>query len=128
MFTVRTYTQVRRAVLVESRCRRTVAQELGLSHNTVSKMVKYHLPSGYRCKAAPISPKLDAFTGIIDQILEDDKSAIKKQRHTAKRILERLQDEHGFTGGYTIVRRYVMQQQLRMREVFMPLVHPAGQA
>ncbi len=128
MFTVDTYAQVRRAVLIEGRSRRSVAQELGLSRNTVAKMVKHHLPPGYRRKAAPVSPKLDAFTGIIDQILEDDKLVIKKQRHTAKRILERLRDEHGFTGGYTIVRSYVMKQQLRMREVFMPLHHPAGQA
>ena len=117
MFTVDTYAQVRRAVLIEGRSRRSVAQELGLSRNTVAKMVKHHLPPGYRRKAAPVSPKLDAFTGIIDQILEDDKLVIKKQRHTAKRILERLRDEHGFTGGYTIVRSYVMKQQLRMREV-----------
>ena len=112
MFTVDTYAQVRRAVLIEGRSRRSVAQELGLSRNTVAKMVKHHLPPGYRRKAAPVSPKLDAFTGIIDQILEDDKLVIKKQRHTAKRILERLRDEHGFTGGYTIVRSYVMKQKI----------------
>lgn len=51
-----------------------------------------------------------------------------KLNHTATRILERLRGEHGFSGGYTILCRYVMQQQLRMREVFMPLQHPAGQA
>ena len=49
-------------------------------------------------------PKLDPFVGIINQILEEDKSRIKKQRHTARRIYERLRDEHGFTGGITIVR------------------------
>ena len=88
MFTVDTYAQVRRAVLIEGRSRRSVAQELGLSRNTVAKMVKHHLPPGYRRKAAPVSPKLDAFTGIIDQILEDDKLVIKKQRHTAKGIVK----------------------------------------
>ncbi len=84
MFTVDTYAQVRRAVLIEGRSRRSVAQELGLSRNTVAKMVKHHLPPGYRRKAAPVSPKLDAFTGIIDQILEDDKLVIKKQRGIVK--------------------------------------------
>ena len=29
----------------------------------------------------------------------------RKQLHTAKRVLERLRDEHGFTGGYTIIKR-----------------------
>ena len=47
MFTVDTYAQVRRAVLIEGRSRRSVAQELGLSRNTVAKMVKHHLPPGY---------------------------------------------------------------------------------
>ena len=37
----------------------------------------------------------------------DDKSQLKKQRHTARRIFERLRDEHGFTGGITIVTDYV---------------------
>ena len=44
-------------------------------------------------------PKLAAFLPIIQQILEDDQQAPKKQRHTAKRIFERLRDEHGFEGG-----------------------------
>jgi len=45
--------------------------------------------------------------GVIDAILEDDKQRPAKQRHTAKRIFERLKEEHGFTGGYTIVKDYV---------------------
>ena len=39
-------------------------------------------------------PKLDAYTPIIDQILETDLALAKKQRHTAQRIFERLRDEH----------------------------------
>jgi hypothetical protein len=42
-------------------------------------------------------PKLDACVGAIDQILEDDQARGKKQRHTAKRIFERLRDEHSYT-------------------------------
>jgi hypothetical protein len=37
----------------------------------------------------------------------DDRKVHSKQRHTAARIFERLRDEHGFTGGITIVRDYV---------------------
>jgi transposase len=51
-----------------------------------------------------------------------------KQRHTAKRIFERLKEEHGFTGGYTIVKEYVRTATLRGQEMFVPLVHPAGEA
>ena len=39
----------------------------------------------------------------IDQILREDQSRPKKQRHTAKRIGERLRAEYGFTGGDTIL-------------------------
>ncbi len=66
--------------------------------------------------------------GIIDQILESDQSVPKKQRHTAKRIFERLRDEHGFPGQYTIVKDYVREKRRRSREMFVPLVHPPGHA
>ncbi len=52
----------------------------------------------------------------------------RKQRHTAKRIFERLRDEHGFTGGQTIVKDYVRERRRRLREMFVPLVHPPGHA
>ena len=65
------------------------------------------MPPGYRRKRPPHRPKLEPYTGVIDGILEDDLSAPKKQRHTAKRIFERLRDEHGFDGGYTIVKDIV---------------------
>ena len=62
-----------------------------------------------------------AFTGIIDQILREDQSRPKKQRHTAKRIGERLRAEYGFTGGDTIVKAYVRAQRLGGQEMFVPL-------
>ena len=57
-----------------------------------------------------------------------DQDRPKKQRHTSKRIFERLHDEHGFTGGITIVKDYVAQWRLRTREMFVPLTHPPGHA
>ena len=69
-----------------------------------------------------------AHYGVIDQILRDDQQRPKKQRHTAKRICERLRAEHGFTGGYTIVKAYVREQKLGGQEMFVPLAHPPGDA
>ena len=77
---------------------------------------------------SPRRPKLDAWVGAIDQILEDDKALGKKQRHTAKRIFERLRDEHSYTGGYTIAKDYVRLRKLSQREMFVPLEHPPGDA
>src|ERR1700675_1417875 len=64
----------------------------------------------------------------IDAILASDRSVHKKQRHTAHRIFERLRDEQGFRGGYTIVREYVAAEMLRTREMFVPLSHRPGHA
>jgi transposase len=50
----------------------------------------------------------------------------RKQRHTAKRVFERLRDEHGFTGGYTIVKDYMREHRRRSQEMFVPLAHPPG--
>ena len=51
-----------------------------------------------------------------------------KQRHTSKRIFERLRDEHGYVGGLTIVKDYVLARRQHQREVFVPLRHDAGHA
>ena len=73
-------------------------------------------------------PKLDPFTVIIDSILEEDRTVHRKQRHTAKRVFDRLCDEHGFTGGYTIVKDYIRERRHGQREMFVPLAHPPGHA
>jgi transposase len=104
------------------------ARLFGVNRKTVSKMLKHSVPPGYRRKGPPVRPKLDPFIPIIDQILEEDRSLLKKQRHTAKRIFERLRDEHGFTGGITIVTDYVRERKRRTREVFVPLSHAPGHA
>ena len=100
----------------------------GLDRKTVRKMLSFSVPPGYRRGKPPRRPKLGPFTGIIDRILEDDRTSHRKQRHTAKRIFDRLRDEYGFTGGYTIVKDYVREQGLRSREVFVPLSHSPGHA
>ena len=74
-------------------------------------------------------PKLDPFIRHHrPRFCEDDKSRPKKQRHTSKRIFERLRDEHGFAGGITIVKDYVAGWRQRTREMFVPLAHPPGHA
>jgi transposase len=95
---------------------------------TVNKVMKFSVPPGYVRKKAPAKPKLDPFIPVIDSILRDDKSRSKKQQHTAKRIFARLRDEHGFTGGITIVKDYVAGWRQRTQEMFVPLVHPPGHA
>src|SRR5665647_435487 len=128
MFKVELYGRVRRAVLVEGRSQRAVAREFGIARKTIQKMLRYSVPPGYQRQQAVQRPKLGPWLGVIDAILEEDKTRPAKQRHTAKRIFERLREEHGFTGGYTIVKDYVHTATLRGREMFVPLTHPAGEA
>ena len=67
-------------------------------------------------------------TGVIDRILDDDLRLPRKQRHTAKRIFERLRDEYGFDGQYTIVKDYVREHRRQTKEMFVPLSHAPGHA
>ena len=122
------YARVRRAVVVDKMSEREAARQFGLARETVRKMLRYSVPPGYRRQQPVRRPKLDAWVGTIDQILDQDKTRSKKQRHTAKRIFERLRDEHGYTGGYTIVKDYVRLRKLSQREMFVPLEHPPGDA
>jgi transposase len=125
---VELYFQVRRAVRIEGLSERAAARRFGIDPRTVSKMLKFSVPPGYRRSKLPVRPKLDPFVGIIDRILEEDKSRPKKQQHTSKRIFERLRDEYGFAGGVTIVKDYVAGFRQRSREMFVPLAHPPGHA
>ena len=128
MYTVEIYGRVRRAVLVEGKSERAVAQEFGIARETVRKMLRYSVPPGYRRERPIKRPKLGPWIGVIDAILEEDKSNPVKQRHTAKRIFDRLRQEYAYTGGYTIVKDYVRLQGARTREMFLPLTHAPGKA
>jgi len=79
---------------------RSCARVFGLSRDTIAKMCRYSAPPGYVRSKAPERSKLGPLVPVIDAIPEADKTAPPKQRHTAKRIFERVRIEHGFAGGY----------------------------
>ena len=108
--------------------RREASRQFGIDRKTVAKILLHSEPPGYRRRQPPKRPKLAPFTDIIDGILEEDRTVHRKQRHTAKRIFERLRDAHGFTGKQTIVKDYVRERHLGLREMFVPLAHPPGHA
>lgn len=122
------YGRVRRACHVDGMSKSAAARLFGIDRKTVSKMLQHSVPPGYRRSKPPARPKLDPFIRIIDQILASDRFVPKRQRHTAKRIFERLRDDHGFTGGITIVTDHVREKKRRTSEVFVPLTHPPGDA
>ncbi len=128
MYRVELYARVRRACMVEGMSTREAARVFGLHRDTVRKMLKYSVPPGYRRQSPARRPKLDPYRGVIDRIIEEDRSLPKKQRHTAKRIYDRLRAEHGFGGRYTIVKDYLRERRRRTREMYVPLTHPPGDA
>ena len=130
MYGVELYAAVRLAVVDEGLSHHEACRRFGIDRRTVKKMLSYSAPPGYRRTKPVRRPKLDGFTGIVDAILEadTDPDVPRKQRHTAHRIFERLRDEHGFSGGYTIVKDYVRSRRQSTREAFVPLHHPPGHA
>ena len=128
MFAIEVNAAVRRFIFLKGHSRREAARVFGLSWETVQKMCRFSLPPGYTRTAPVLRPKLGGLLRVIDAILEAEQSAPVKQRHTAKRIFERLRDEYGFAGGYTVVKDYVRIGRTRYRETFVPLSHSPGHA
>ena len=88
--------------------RSEIARKLRLSRNTVAKYADMEDMS----PAAPVvaerqHPAIDAYAEAIDSMLASDLGAPRKQRHTAKRIYDRIIEEHGYRGSYSSVQRYV---------------------
>ena len=128
MYHVDLYRKVRLACHHDGLSKREAARRFGIDRKTVDKILKHSVPPGYRRSKPVRRPKLDPYTDIIDAILEEDKGLPKKQRHTSKRIFERLRDEHGFDGGITIVKDYVRKRKQQSQEAFVPLTHAPGHA
>ena len=128
MYTVELYLKVRQACVLDGKSARQVAKEFGISRNTISKMLKQAIPPGYKRTKSINNPKLASHQEFIDEILESDRKVHPKQRHTARRIFQRLQEERGYDGGYTIVRVYVAKALKKRREMFVPLDHRPGKA
>lgn len=121
------WSEVRRRVLSGEISKRAACDEYGIHWQTLQKMLEHSEPPGYRL-TKPRGSKLDPFLPIIHEILKSDRDVHRKQRHTAKRIFERLRDEHEFQGGQTIVKDAVRAWKETNREVFLPLSHPPGEA
>ncbi|QYH19321.1 helix-turn-helix domain-containing protein [Corynebacterium aquatimens] len=96
----------------EGMSRRAIAKAVNVSRATVDKYVNQDdfSPTVPVKTRKPGSIVLgEALCAVIDGWLEDDQRMPRKQRHTAQRICDRLINEHGYTGSYSPVQRYVKQ-------------------
>ncbi len=117
---------IRHKVLLEGRSIRSVATEMGVSRNTVRKYLSQSEPKKVQreLRRAPVREQAE---GLIEKLYEElDGRLTAKQRLTGTRVVELLRDA-GFTGGSTVVREVLAERYRRSREVFIPLVHRAGE-
>src|SRR5262245_63238366 len=122
------WAEIRRRVLTGEISKRAACRHYDIHWQTLKKILEHDEPPGFRLTAPRARPRLGQFLPIIHAILEADRQAPKKQRHTARRIFDRLRQEHAYTGCESIVRAAVHDWRKRTAEVFVPLSHPPGEA
>ena len=103
------WSEIRRRVLTDQISKREACKQYDIHWMTLKKILTHEEPPGYRRVQPFRRPTIEPMLPIIRQILDDDTKMPRKQRHTAKRIWERLKAEHGFTGGKTVVRDAVRE-------------------
>jgi transposase len=120
---------IRKAKFKDGKSNRQIARELGISRNTVKRVVakpKVTVPVYTRSK--PLAyPVLGPYLKIIETWLQEDAKAPRKQQHTGKRIYNRLVEEYQFPGSYRRVLEVVAQYRQKPQEVFLPLAFEPGE-
>jgi transposase len=116
---------VRHKVLVEGQQIRRVAREMGIARNTVKKYLAQPAPIRVEKspRARPVWQKVG--TRLEELLAESPRWTGGKQRLTATRLHAMLVAE-GLDVGITTVKEAVAEWKRRRREVFVPLVYPAG--
>lgn len=106
---------------------RKLSRNLGHARQTIRKVVNNSQIPKYDLKKPRSFPVMDPYRDVIQEWLDNDKSAPKKQRHTAKRIYDRLVEEYMFTGSESSVRKFVRKLRPKYQEVYIPLMAQWGE-
>ena len=122
-----TVESIRKMYLREGRSIREISRTLGVSRQSVRKAICGEAKRSYTMSEPRPCPVMDPYREVILAWLEDDREAPPKQRHTARRIFGRLQDECGFEGAESTVRRYLARLRNSRPEVFIPLTADPGE-
>ena len=129
VITVKDYDEIRKRYLA-GESQRHIAKTLGISRNTVAKYCEGATVPWERKTPERVSTVLTEKTvAFIRSCLEEDETeGMKKQRHTAKRIYDRLVEETGFSGGESTVRGKVHELKQLVPAAFLPLEFDPGEA
>ena len=118
------FEQIRRDRDREGLSIRALAERYGVHRRAVRQALVSPLPPARRSPVGRPAPRLGPYRPLIDAWLEADREAPRKQRHTARRIWQRLVDEHGAEVAEPTVRAYVAARKRVMGwpvgEVFVP--------
>ena len=127
---VELFEQIRRDRRREELSIRELAEKHGVHRRTVRQALAAAVPPPRKTYPPRPRPAIDPFAAVIDGWLVADQDAPKKQRHTARRVWQRLVAEHGATVSEVTVSRYVARRRLELgldqREVSIPQTHLAG--
>jgi transposase len=125
---VEQFEAIRRDFAREELSIRALARRHGVHRRAVRQALADPVPPAKRPPASRPAPKLGAYRSVIEDWLRADAQVPRKQRHTARRIWQRLVEEHGAEVSERQVDRYVAQARRRLGEVeaFVPLVADAG--
>jgi transposase len=130
---VELFEQIRRDHRRDGLSIRALADRYGVHRRTVRQALDSATPPPRKVPERA-APRMDAVKALIDEMLREDLQAPRKQRHTAKRVLYRLIEEHGAQVGYSTVAKYVAQARVRLaaeagravEDAFVPQTHEPG--
>ena len=112
---------IRKKHFIEGWSIRKIAKNLGTSRQSVRKALASSEIPRYKLTVPRPCPVMDPYKDLIMSWLEADKKAPPKQRHTAKRIYDRLVEEYGFTGGGATGRHLVRKLKEPNKEGYISL-------
>jgi len=111
----------------QGKSKKWIAEEFGLSRNTVAKYLEHPEPPEYRIRQARARPVASKWEEHVRLILAEDQDAPRKQKHTAKRIFDRLVSEQGYDGSERTIRALVASLRSNASSrAFVPLVFAPG--
>lgn len=127
---VELFEEIRRDRRVEGLSIRELADRHGVHRRTVRQALESAIPPARKGYPRRARPAIDPWVQIIDEWLLADREAPRKQRHTARRVWQRLVAEHHAVVAEVTVSRYVAARRVELGldqvEVSVPQTHPAG--
>ena len=127
---VELFEQIRRDRRVEELSIRELADRHRVHRRTVRQALASAAPPPRKAYPPRARPAIDPYVEIVDGWLLSDRDVPRKQRHTARRVWQRLVAEHGATIAEVTVSRYVARRRVELGldrvEVAVPQTHPPG--